>query len=177
MKKLIALVLIISFIVAIPGYLAAKEKLGAEVIIETKDGELIEGELIAVKRESLLLKSHLEEDMPVQIHDVVRIRIVNKSYALLGLGLGSVTGVLLGLVVSSSELRSVGLGINTIGFGKGIGPDLSAFGGGIIGGVIGLGLGVFAGIDENIHLEGKSESEIEDILEKLSKKARMPNYN
>ena len=175
MKKIIAIVLVISFIVAIPGDMAAKERRGAEVIIRTKDGELFKGELITVKRESLLLKSYSGEDMSVQIHDAVRIQIVKKSYALLGLGIGSITGALLGLA-SSSGLRSSGFGLGSFDVGIG-GPEFDAIAGVILDGLIGLGLGVIAGTDEKINLVGKSEAEIEKILEKLRKKARMPNYN
>lgn len=46
MKKLIALVPVISFVVAIPGDLVAKERRGAELIIETKDGHY-KGQIIA----------------------------------------------------------------------------------------------------------------------------------
>ena len=47
----------------------------------------------------------------------------------------------------------------------------------ILGGLSGAALGALAGIDKKIQIEGKSEAEIDIILEKLRKKARMPNYN
>ena len=41
--------------------------------------------------------------------------------------------------------------------------------------VIGGTVGTVVGIDKIIHIEGKSDSEIQEILEKLRKKARVRN--
>ena len=44
--------------------------------------------------------------------------------------------------------------------------------GALIGGIVGAGYG----IDKTIRIEGKSDLEIEKVLEKLRKKARIPDY-
>lgn len=45
-----------------------------------------------------------------------------------------------------------------------------------IGALLGGLIGAFAGTDETIRIEGKSDSGIQEILEKLRKKARVKNY-
>ncbi len=43
-------------------------------------------------------------------------------------------------------------------------------------GLIGLAGGAIAGGEETIQIEGKSETKIKEALEKLRKKARIPDY-
>ena len=54
MLQFISLLLVFS-ILALSGNLFAKEKRGADLIIQKKDGQHVRGELIAVKKNSLLL--------------------------------------------------------------------------------------------------------------------------
>ncbi len=48
---------------------------------------------------------------------------------------------------------------------------------GSIGAIIGGLIGVALSIDKTIQIEGRSDLEILEILEKLRKKARVPDYN
>ncbi|MGB6865507.1 MAG: hypothetical protein WBE11_07415 [Candidatus Aminicenantaceae bacterium] len=73
------------------------QKPGAKVIIQKIDGQQFRGELIAVKQNSLLLKEYESGgDITVDVEDIAVIKIVKKSKALLGAGIG--------LLISSSSL-------------------------------------------------------------------------
>jgi len=86
-KKLLVLVLVC--ILIFPLGLAAKEKKGADLIIQKTDGTQIGGELIAVKENSLLLLDRESGvDVSVDVKDIIVITIVKKSKALQGAGLG-----------------------------------------------------------------------------------------
>ncbi len=88
MKKFISLFLIFS-LMTLSASLYAKEMRGAELIIIKKNGGKIEGELIAVKQDSLLiLTKWSERNDSIDIADVEVITIVKKSKALLGSYLG-----------------------------------------------------------------------------------------
>lgn len=100
MKKITALFLIISLLV-ISSNLHAKERRGADLLILKTDGQVIRGELIAVKQNSLLLKdSKSRADMSVDIKDIKVITIKKKSKTLLGAGIGFLTGAVLGNILA-----------------------------------------------------------------------------
>ncbi len=93
MKKFIALVLVISFIVAIPGDLAAKERRGVELRIVKKSGEVFVAKLVAVKvkqKSLLLVESFSGRDYTWNIHDVNVIFIQKKQRPLLGFCVGGI---------------------------------------------------------------------------------------
>ncbi len=77
-KKLISLFLIFTFMM-LSANLYAKERRGAKLIIKKKDGQQVEGELITVKPNSLLLLNSEGKDVSVDIADIKVIRIVKKS--------------------------------------------------------------------------------------------------
>jgi hypothetical protein len=108
-KKLVSLFLIFSLMM-LSANLYAKERRGAKLIITKKDGQLIEGELITVKPNSLLLLNTEGKDVSVDIADIKIIKVVKKSMvvwgALGGLLAGEMTGAfllgLIGLAVKAS---------------------------------------------------------------------------
>ena len=78
-KKFISLFLVFS-LVALSGNLMAKERKGATLRIQKKDGQQVNGELIAVKKNSLLLlDAETSSDITIQITDVKAITIRKKS--------------------------------------------------------------------------------------------------
>ena len=88
MRKTFAVFLVFS-VLMLSGSLFAKEKKGASVEIQKKDGQLVQGELISVKENSLLiLDSDSGADVTVFIRDISEIRVVKKSKVLLGGGVG-----------------------------------------------------------------------------------------
>ncbi len=168
MRKAISLFLVFSFLV-ISGDIFAKERKGADVIIQRIDGTQVRGELIAVKEESiLLLDRDMGVDVSVDIEDIMAIRIVKKGNAggafLIGGAIGASVGY---LTYSKPESK----GWITIDFG----PGMNVAGFGILGGLIGLVIGAFSGTDKTIQIEGKSDTEIRGILEKLNQQARVKN--
>ena len=160
MKKFIALFLVF-FLLVLSGNLIAKERRGAELIVQKTDGQQLRGELIAVKKDSLLLLSDFWTDVSVDIKDVKAIRIVRKSKALIGLLAGGAFGELLGLAITDPG-----------DFPLYIPPLLFAG----VGAILGTLAGAAAGADEKIQIEGKSDAEIKEVLEKLRKKARVRNF-
>ena len=174
-KKFISLFLVFSLMM-LSVNLYAKENRGAKLIITKKDGQLIEGELITVKPNSLLLLNTEGKDVSVDIEEIKVIRVVKKSKLLLGAGIGFLCGAVIGALIGLAEGEDPVKG--------GVPPPLSVedkvlgygfwfgFSGGSLGGIA----GAIAGTDKIIQLEGKSDSEIQEILEKLRKKARVKNF-
>jgi len=158
------------------GNLAAKERRGAELIVQTQNGQGVGGELIAVKQNSLLLlDSRSGADVSVDIADIVLVQIVKKSKA----GQGALFGFLAG----------AGLGAIVVAAGKAKQEedpwqnfwestfDVGAFVFLVLTGtIVGLTIGAICGKDQTIKFEGKSPEEFKSILAKLKKRARIPNF-
>jgi len=166
MKKLTILTIV--FLLLFPyGNLFAKKK-GAKLEIWGKGGRFIRGELIAVKQNSLVMMES-GTDVSIDIDNIKAIEIEKKSKAGLGLILGGFTGALIGRATYTKP-KNTGL------FTPDFGPGVNTLAGGILGGLIGLAIGAAAGSDETIQIEGKSDSEIKEVLKKLRSKARIPEY-
>jgi len=147
-----------------------KKRHGAVLIIQKKDGQRIEGELITVKPNSLLLLSITGRDVSVGIADIKVIRIVKKSKFGKGAAIGGLVGAAGG--VASLAALMAALEDSTgfewyIIFGA-VGASICAVVGGLIGALF--------GIDKTIQIEGMSEREISDAMNKLRKKARIRDY-
>ena len=175
MKKFTALLLIFSLMAISCATITSprmerkfpERKQGA-IIITKKNGYQTEGELIAVKQNSLLLLSITGRDVSVDIEDIKVVTIVKKSKAGLGAGIGFlICGGVGALIGSKSQLTE--------------GDELMwalIFGGfaGLGGFVIGAFGGAMLGTDEKIQIEGMTDSEIREALDKLRKKARIRDY-
>jgi len=176
-KKFLSLFLVFSLLM-LSVNLNAKGRRGAKLIITKKDGLKVEGELITVKLNSLLLLDTEGKDVSVDIADIRVILIVKKSWYLAGKG--ATYGALIG----------AGIGA-LIGFAKGDDPMIAhRFGGHsaetkalvygftimTIGGLLGIIIGLIAGTDKEILIEGMTDSEIQETLDKLRKKARIRKY-
>lgn len=173
MRKFVSLFLIFSLL-ALSGTLMAKEKRGAELMVQKKYGQWVRGELIAVKENSLLLLSISGADVSVYIKDVNAIKIMRKSKTILGVGLGLLIGISIGA-------------LGTI-----IGWEIWAWAPhdtktkyrimarvGVVSGLVGAVVGgniAHNSRPETIQIEGKSPEEIKEVLEKLRQKARITNY-
>ena len=174
-KKFISLFLVFSLVTINCASLRTtggkREKQGAKLIITKKNGYQTEGELIAVKPNSLLLLSITGRDVSVEIADIKAIRIAKKSKALLGSGIG--------LIIFGG---GTALFVETFGRNSWEPPDLHKFavGFGAIGAIVGLVIGGITGellgTDKTIHFEGMTDSEIKEALDKLRKKARIRDY-
>ena len=129
-KKFISLFLAFS-LVMLSVNLYAKERRGAKLIVTKLDGQLIEGELIAVKPNSLLLLDTEGKDVSVGIADIKVIRVVKKSKVGLGAGIGLLIGVVPGAL---------------IGYRVGMRTSEGAIWGGVIGGLATTLIGGFIGM-------------------------------
>ena len=166
-KKFIALFLIFS-LVMLSANLYAKERRGAKLIVTKKDGQRIKGELITVKPNSLLLLNTKGRDVSVKIEEIKEIVLMKRVNALGGAMAGFLIGGLVGgkiIVTGTTPLDSI---------------DETA----LIGILLGGALGSLAGIvimkelagKEKIQLEGMTDSEIQETLDYLRKKARIRDY-
>ena len=160
-KKFIALFLAFSLMM-LSVNLYAKERRGAKLLITKKDGQQIEGELITVKPNSLLLLDTEGKDVSVGIADIKVIRVMKKSK-------GARTGFLIG----------GGLAL-IVGVGE-IGAEVHGFIPSFIDGLIffalpGALIGSAAGKDKTIHFEGMTDLEIKEAMGYLRKKARIRDY-
>jgi hypothetical protein len=176
MKKLIALFLVVTFIgMNCATYekginLEPGQKPGAKLIIQKKYYQEVKGELIAVKENSLLLKnSQTGADVSVDVKDIMEITIVKKSKLLEGGLIGLLLGGVIGFIIGSPQGDEVFISKSLAG---GIG---AAIGGGT-GALIGASIGSIVKGDKTIQIEGKSDLEIKWHLEKLRKKAQVPNF-
>ena len=177
-KKFISLFLVVSLIeiscatvssptfeMRFPG-----KKQGVKLIITNKDWQKIKGELIIVKLNSLLLLDTKGKDVSVDIADIKVIRVMKKSKVWQGAGIGFLIGASGGALFGA--LTEGGFDddgrFRWILFWGIFFAAPSALLGGII--------GAFAGTDKTIQIEGMSDSEIEEALDKLRKKARIRDY-
>ena len=151
-----------------------ERKHGAKLIITKKDGRQIEGELITVKPNSLLLLDIEGKDVSVGIADIKVIKIVKKSKFWKGAGYGLLVGggggALLGLIAYETDSEMSWLTTR--------GEAAWHFGTffGLIGATVGGIYSLIAGTDKTIQIEGMTDSEIQEALDKLRKKARIRDY-
>jgi len=178
MKKFIALFLVVSFIgMNCATYekgegikLEPGQKPGAKLVIKKKDGQQAMGELIAAKKDSLLLKdSQSGADVSVEVNNIQTITIVMKSkfweYGVSGFVLGSIFGAVLAKGFHDMD--------------DSYDPKFPFLVIPIFGLILGLPSGLWGsavGKDKIIQIEGKSDSEIKDRLKELRKKARVPDF-
>lgn len=175
MRKIIPVILSVSLLITVHGHLMANKGRGAEIIIQKSDGQLVRGELIAVKKKSILIQnSQTRFDETIKIMDVKLITVEKKAKILRNSALGLITGAAGGVLgnVGIHEMFQLPYSWGFKESAKKM-AIISGVGGMIVGGI----LGIIAGIDKAIRIEGKSEAEIEEIMETLRKKARIPDYN
>ena len=146
-----------------------KERRGAKLLTTKKDGQQIEGELITVKPNSLLLLNTEGKDESIDIADIRIIRIVRESKAKQGAIMGGlVGGVGMGLyagIVNIGEVHGFFASfIDCIIF---FGPP---------GALIGALTGAAVSIDKTLQFERMTNSETQETLDKLRNKARIRDY-
>ena len=170
-KKFTALFLVFC-IVALSGNLGAQVRKGVKISIEQNDDQIISGELISVKRDSLLLLDpETQADLSMPLSAVKSITVNNKS-RILELGL---LGVLGGASVqgltgkSSKEVKSETQMRDKVATKR----NPSFILGGVIAGGVGVLLGAVIGMNKTIQIHGRSDADIQKDLEKLSKQARV----
>ena len=166
-----AAIILAILMLALPGSLIAREKRGATLVIMFKDGHFAEGELIAVKPDSLLLLAGKDES--VDLAEVSSLRIVRKSKA----GVGALGGLLAGI---AGTVLYVSLQKEPDNLWDGAWQGIGNAGAAVmfVGSGLGVGLtvGALAGKDKVIRFEGRPESEIKKNLAYLRSKARIRDF-
>lgn len=174
MKKVGFLFCVLLLIVPLEN-LTAKERHGADAVIVKNDGQAVKGELVAVKEHSLLLlDSSTKSDLSIEISEINSIRIAKKSNALAGTIIGSLlgggAGVLIGSIVGKPKGSIVLVDYRTA----------FTIGGAAVGVLVGGAGGYLVGSHkkewETFDIEGKSPEEIKVALERLSSRARVPDF-
>ena len=157
-KKFILVFLVFSLLM-LPVNLYAKKR-GAELIIWKKDGQLIKGELIAVKENSLLVLDTEGKDINIEIYEITLIGFKRKLRMLKGFVRGT-------LIIACYLLISQ----NYISLGNLIWN--ATFLGGSTGALVTVLTRGSPRTIKTLHIEGMTESEIQEILDILRKKARI----
>lgn len=167
-EKLTALILVF-FLLVISGNLTAAIRKGVKLVIQKTDGQEVVGELVTVKRDSLLiLNKETEEDTTVNLNVIDVITVDNKSLMFeLGMG-GALLAGAARLSLHSTVEKS---GALTEGATEHQVQEVWLFG--AIGGGIGILVGAIAGMNKTIQIQGESDADIQNAMEKLSKKARI----
>ncbi|MFQ6070476.1 MAG: hypothetical protein ACE5LC_08115 [Candidatus Aminicenantales bacterium] len=162
MKKLASFVIAFSFLIAaFSPDLWAGGKHGAMLIIVKKDGEVVRGELIAVKPTSVVAMEEVSE-VSIDVKDIRLIKVVSVEELLRGTGIGFLLGSIGGALAAAAGEKATAA---TVGAG-------AAFFGAMGELVVGL-LANQAGVVETFYLEGKSPQEIEEVMKKLNRLARV----
>lgn len=189
MKKIIALmpVLVISFLscttfmpygrgvrvpypVQEPEFVKEPEIIaGAMIEIQGREGGYCVGELIAVKKELLLVGEYATgRDLFVDIGDIKTITVGKKSKAKMGAGIGGLIGGGVGALVGAGAKQG-----SMSPMSKQDRMVIGAAVFGTLGALIGGGIGSAAGADERFELEGMSDSELRKVLKELHKYSRI----
>jgi len=170
-NKLVSLFLVFSLMM-LSANLYAKERRGAKLQITKKNGILLAGELITVKENSLLLLNTEAWDASVGIADISDIRILRKSKA----GTGAGTGAGISFVFGAGYVTLFNLTVED--YNRSSWRYVPLFGAvcALPGLLIGGAIGAVAGIDKTIQIEGMTDAERREALEKLRKKARIRDY-
>jgi hypothetical protein len=166
------LLLLILASVALPEGLAAKDRRGADAIVGKKDGRALRGELIAVKKESILLKeSWSSYDVSISRSDIASIKVKKGSGAVSGAFLGTLVGGLTGMAIGRKAGESHHSLVNFETAGTVIGAVIGA----VIGGGAGLWIGTSIKEYETFDLEHTAPEEIPLTLGRLRSRARFPD--
>ncbi len=150
--------------------LEASSRRGAEIVVQKKDGTQLHGELIAVKKNALLLlDSEFGMDVSAPIEDIEIIHILKGPKT----GLGAISGFLIGGVVGAAAVNK-SKDCNQCPSSA----QRHVIGGALVGGLgalVGALIGSSAGGNEIIIIHGLPQEELNEVLEGLRSKARIRN--
>jgi hypothetical protein len=153
------------------GNVEASSRRGADIVVQKKDGTQLQGELIAVKQDSiLLLDSETGVDISARIDDTEIIHILKGPKT----GLGAFSGLLVGGIVGAAAMRKDKGCDQCPGSGQ-----RPLIGGALVGGLgalIGALIGSTTGGNEIYIIQGLPQEELDAVLEKLRSKARIRNF-
>ena len=173
-NKFVVWIIVLALVFSPGGLFGKTRKHGARLHVYKLDGHEQEGELIGVKNSSLVLYQS-DINFTVDIRELKMMKVLKKSRAaqgaLLGFVIGTVAGGVGGAIYFSGNSDD-----EWANFFKVLLTMLASVGGGGVGLLTGMVIGSIQGIDETIQIEGRSEAEIDLILQKLRRIARVPEY-
>jgi hypothetical protein len=155
---------------------------GIKLNVTKADGQPIKGELIAVKPNSLLLLATEGKDVSVDIADIKVIKIVKKSKFWKGAALGITAGAGLAALLKGPDVLLVPIFaaapilLLSYEYKDGRSKTETYLYCTLAGFLFGAIIGAFVIKDKTIQIEGMTDSEIQDTLDKLRKKARIRDY-
>jgi hypothetical protein len=167
--KLIVRAVSVLFVVSLllQGSLAAKEKRGAQLVVTKLNGLDVEGELLSVREDALLLLGFAGLGQSVGLTEIESVRIVREDHAgsfVLG---GFLAGAIGGVIYTDST-------------GEPGWDTLRKFLGGIYGGFLGVlagfALSLPVGLDTKFAIAGEPEDVVRRRLEKLARMSREPSH-
>ena len=153
----------------VPVSLDAQDRRGAELVVTAKNGNIFQGELVALKADSLLLIDHATgRDVSVALVEVSVIRVARESKALTGLLIGFVPGAVGGAVWGAHAGDEDMAGLAAVAGGLFVGG---------IAGLVGLAAGLGLGLDTVVPYGDLPEAEGAAFLVKLDRHARAPGVH
>jgi hypothetical protein len=173
MKKTIGSMMAASLLLLLASSLMAKERRGAQILVAKNDGLLLSGELIAVRKDSLLLLAGgslagAVQSVPWEM--MTKVTIVRKSRVLEDMAIG---GLLLG---GGGALLGYTSGDDPPGWFSFTAGQKAAFVGvtlGLVGLVAGGISGALAGVDKSLPVDTTSEAKLSIVQAKLAERARV----
>ena len=179
MRKTIRRVAMIGLSVLMAGapeaLLAARR--GAQLRMTMANNDVVEGELIGVREEILVLETE-QGDMTVGIRDATSLLVKNASGLWTGLAAGLAAGVAADVSMYHGYKNDMAQNEAAQLFEPILRPGMyavmilvpAALGG------LGAGIGHAAHKGITYHIKGMSDDELRGLLEKLRKKAMVPDY-
>lgn len=146
----------------------AKDRQGAQVVATMKSGAEIKGELIAVKKDFLVLSSRepaVVSDQSIKVEDIREVRVARPSKAGSGALIGLLAGAAFGAVGAAANNGSSSFHFPVVGM---------AATGGVLGLVVGAIAGAAAGGHTSFVLENRPQYITDSTLVRLSRYTRIP---
>jgi hypothetical protein len=137
-------------------------------LITGSGSERFTGELIGVRTDAIVLEMGLGEARTVAIKDISSLRVYRRSAVFPGILGGLLAGGAVGYAISAPKYKDEWMGGLAILLYSGIGAAV----GGTIGGVTAGGLSA----DKTYDLTKMSAAEVDTLMAKLRKMARVKNY-
>ncbi len=124
--------------------LGAAHRQGTRIVVTKVDKTVIRGELLAVMDENLILMDELTRDgITVNLRDVRRVKAADKSNTLKGIGIGLISGAVLGAALGATSQEEESHGSWSRGYIhiKLFTREQMIFGGGLVFGALGAAAG------------------------------------
>ena len=148
---------------------AGRRLAGAKVgLITAQSPVLVIGEIIGIRADAIILETQRGDAETFAIKDIKSVRVYRRAQIAPGIVVGSLAGGGLGYLTSHAEYKGKFLGEIGIFFSTALGVTLGGLVGGVSGGLMGR--------DKIYDLTRMQSPEIDKLMARLRKKARIPKY-